>query len=174
MTVAGFSVAPEHPYDRSTRAKYRSGPFASDPDAAAGIIRRSPGETESERQSGNCACRTRLCAQTGAHRQARTTYARPAGPVFTAGFHGRSDDDRADSRSHRRHATAGPHCCPRLPGDFRRPSTGRRNPSQLLALLLAIEKAPYDVQVHHLQMKPKYDNPVNLDATLKIVTYVKA
>ena len=45
---------------------------------------------------------------------------------------------------------------------------------QLLALLVAIEQAPYDVQVHHLQMKPKYDNPVNLDATLRIVTYAKA
>jgi general secretion pathway protein M len=44
---------------------------------------------------------------------------------------------------------------------------------QLLALLVAIEQAPYDVQVHHLQMKPKYDNPVNLDATLKIVTYAR-
>jgi general secretion pathway protein M len=44
---------------------------------------------------------------------------------------------------------------------------------QLLALLVAIEQAPYDVQVHHLQLKPKYDNPVNLDATLKIVTYAK-
>ncbi len=44
---------------------------------------------------------------------------------------------------------------------------------QLLALLVAIERAPYDVQVHHLQLKPKYDNPVNLDATLKIVTYAK-
>jgi len=44
---------------------------------------------------------------------------------------------------------------------------------QLLALLAAIEQAPYDVQVHHLQMKPKFDNPVNLDATLKIVTYAK-
>ena len=44
---------------------------------------------------------------------------------------------------------------------------------QLLALLMAIEQAPYDVQVHHLQMKPKYDNPVNLDATLRIVTYAK-
>jgi general secretion pathway protein M len=44
---------------------------------------------------------------------------------------------------------------------------------QLLALLMAIEQAPYDVQVHHLQMKPKYDNPVNLDATPKIVTYAK-
>ena len=44
---------------------------------------------------------------------------------------------------------------------------------QLLALLMAIEQAPYDIQVHHLQMKPKYDNPVNLDATLKIVTYAK-
>jgi len=44
---------------------------------------------------------------------------------------------------------------------------------QLLALLVAIERAPYDVQVQHLQLKPKYDNPVNLDATLKIVTYAK-
>ena len=44
---------------------------------------------------------------------------------------------------------------------------------QLLAFLIAIEQAPYDVQVHHLQMKPKYDNPVNLDATLRIVTYAK-
>ena len=44
---------------------------------------------------------------------------------------------------------------------------------QLLALLMAIQQAPYDVQVQHLQMKPKYDNPVNLDATLKIVTYAK-
>src|SRR5262245_17929274 len=33
---------------------------------------------------------------------------------------------------------------------------------QLLKLLLAIEEAPYNVQVHHLQMKPRYDNPVNL------------
>ena len=30
---------------------------------------------------------------------------------------------------------------------------------QLLALLVALEQAPYDVQVHHLQIKPKYDNP---------------
>ena len=44
---------------------------------------------------------------------------------------------------------------------------------QLLALLAAIERAPYDVHVHHLQLKPKYDNPLNLDATLKIVTYAK-
>jgi len=27
--------------------------------------------------------------------------------------------------------------------------------------------------VHHLQLKPKYDNPANLDATLRIVTYAK-
>jgi general secretion pathway protein M len=44
---------------------------------------------------------------------------------------------------------------------------------QILALLVAIGQAPYDVQVHHLQLKPKYDNPVNLDATLRIVTYAK-
>ena len=45
---------------------------------------------------------------------------------------------------------------------------------QLLALLVALEQAPYDVQVQHLQIKPKYDNPVNLDATLRIVSYAKA
>lgn len=44
---------------------------------------------------------------------------------------------------------------------------------QILALLVAIDQAPYDVRVHHLQLKPKYDNPVNLDATLRIVTYAK-
>jgi general secretion pathway protein M len=44
---------------------------------------------------------------------------------------------------------------------------------QILALLAVIEQAPYDVRVHHLQLKPKYDNPVNLDATLRIVTYAK-
>lgn len=44
---------------------------------------------------------------------------------------------------------------------------------QILALLVAIEQAPYDVRVHHLQLRPKYDNPVNLDATLRIVTYAK-
>lgn len=45
---------------------------------------------------------------------------------------------------------------------------------QLLALLVAIEQAPFDVQVRHLQIKPKYDNPLNLDATLRIVSYAKA
>lgn len=45
---------------------------------------------------------------------------------------------------------------------------------QLLALLVALEQAPYEVQVRHMQIKPKYDNPVNLDATLRIVTYAKA
>lgn len=45
---------------------------------------------------------------------------------------------------------------------------------QILALLVALEQAPYSVQVRHLQIKPKYDNPVNLDATLKIVSYSKA
>ncbi|HEU4685095.1 MAG TPA: type II secretion system protein GspM [Nitrospira sp.] len=45
---------------------------------------------------------------------------------------------------------------------------------QLLALLVAMEEAPYDVQVRHLQVKPKYDNPVNLDASLRIVTYQKS
>lgn len=45
--------------------------------------------------------------------------------------------------------------------------------SQVLALLVAIEQAPYEVQVRHLQIKPKFDNPTNLDATLRIVSYAK-
>jgi general secretion pathway protein M len=45
---------------------------------------------------------------------------------------------------------------------------------QLLSLLVALEQAPYDVQVQHLQIKPKYDNPVSLDATLRIVSYAKS
>jgi general secretion pathway protein M len=45
---------------------------------------------------------------------------------------------------------------------------------QLLSLLVALEQAPYDVQVHHLQIKPKYDNPVSLDVSLRIVSYAKA
>lgn len=44
---------------------------------------------------------------------------------------------------------------------------------QLLAFLVALEQAPYDVQARHLQIKPKFDNPVNLDASLRIVTYAK-
>ena len=45
---------------------------------------------------------------------------------------------------------------------------------QILALLVALEQAPYEVQVRHLQIKPKYDNPVNLDAAFRIVSYAKA
>ncbi len=45
---------------------------------------------------------------------------------------------------------------------------------QLLALMVAIEKAPFDVQVRHLQIKPKYDNPTSLDATLRILSYAKS
>ncbi len=45
---------------------------------------------------------------------------------------------------------------------------------QLLDLLVKLEQAPYEVQVRHLQIKPKYDNPVNLDASFRIVSYAKA
>lgn len=43
----------------------------------------------------------------------------------------------------------------------------------LLALLVAVNQAPYDLQVRHLQIRPKYDNPVNLDATVRILSYAK-
>ncbi|ALA58531.1 type II secretion system protein GspM [Nitrospira moscoviensis] len=43
----------------------------------------------------------------------------------------------------------------------------------LLALLVAINQAPYDLHVRHLQIRPKYDNPANLDATLRVLSYAK-
>lgn len=44
----------------------------------------------------------------------------------------------------------------------------------LLALLVAIDQAPYDLQVHHLQIRPKFDNPANLDATVRVLSYAKS
>ncbi len=44
---------------------------------------------------------------------------------------------------------------------------------ELLALLVAIDQAPYDLQVRHLKIRPKFDNPVNLDATVRILSYAK-
>jgi len=45
---------------------------------------------------------------------------------------------------------------------------------ELLALLVAIDQAPYDLQVRHLQIRPKFDNPVNLDVTIRVLSYAKA
>lgn len=44
---------------------------------------------------------------------------------------------------------------------------------ELLALLVAIDQAPYDLQVRHLQIHPKFDNPINLDATVRVLSYAK-
>lgn len=44
---------------------------------------------------------------------------------------------------------------------------------ELMALLVTLEQAPYDIQVRHLQVRPKFDNPVNLDATIRVVSYAK-
>lgn len=44
---------------------------------------------------------------------------------------------------------------------------------ELLALLVAIDQAPYDLQVRHLQIRPKFDNPINLDATVRVLSYAK-
>lgn len=45
---------------------------------------------------------------------------------------------------------------------------------ELLALLVAIDQAPYDLQVRHLQVRPKYDNPLYLDATVRVLSYAKS
>lgn len=44
----------------------------------------------------------------------------------------------------------------------------------VLALLVAIDQAPYDLHVRHLQMRPKFDNPVNMDATIRVLSYAKS
>ncbi len=43
--------------------------------------------------------------------------------------------------------------------------------SDLLALLVEFEQAPYDIQVRHLQIKPKYDAPYLLEANLRVVAH---
>ena len=45
---------------------------------------------------------------------------------------------------------------------------------ELLALLAVIDQAPYDLHVRHLQIRPKFDNPVNLDATVRVLSYAKS
>ena len=45
---------------------------------------------------------------------------------------------------------------------------------ELLELLLAIEQAPYDLQVRHLQIRPKFDNPVYLDVNLRVLSFAKS
>ncbi len=44
---------------------------------------------------------------------------------------------------------------------------------ELLDLLVAIDEAPYELQVRHLQIRPKYDNPVYLDVTIRVLSYAK-
>jgi general secretion pathway protein M len=45
---------------------------------------------------------------------------------------------------------------------------------ELLALLVAIDQAPYELHVRHLQIHPKFDNPANLDATVRVLSYAKS
>lgn len=44
----------------------------------------------------------------------------------------------------------------------------------LLAFLVAIDQAPYNLQIRHLQIRPKFDNPVNIDATVRVLSYAKS
>ena len=44
---------------------------------------------------------------------------------------------------------------------------------EILALLMELERAPYDLHVRHFQVRPKFDNPMNLDATIRVLSYVK-
>jgi general secretion pathway protein M len=44
---------------------------------------------------------------------------------------------------------------------------------ELLALLVAIDQAPHDLQVRHLQIRPKFDNPAYLDVSIRVLSYAK-
>jgi general secretion pathway protein M len=45
---------------------------------------------------------------------------------------------------------------------------------ELLDLLRAIDEAPYDVRVRHLQIRPKFNTPEYLDVTLRVLSYAKS
>jgi general secretion pathway protein M len=45
---------------------------------------------------------------------------------------------------------------------------------QLLDLLVAIDGAPYDLQVRHLKIRPKFDDPARLETTIRVLSYAKA
>jgi general secretion pathway protein M len=45
---------------------------------------------------------------------------------------------------------------------------------ELLDLLRAIEQAPYEVRVRHLQIRPKFNHPEYLDVTLRVLSYAKS
>lgn len=45
---------------------------------------------------------------------------------------------------------------------------------ELLDLLVAIDQAPYDLHVRHVKIRPKFDNPVNLEATIRVLSYAKS
>lgn len=44
---------------------------------------------------------------------------------------------------------------------------------ELLAFLVAVEQAPYDVQVRYLQIRPKFDSPEYLDVNLRVLSNAK-
>ena len=45
---------------------------------------------------------------------------------------------------------------------------------ELLELLVAIDQGPHALHVRHLQIRPKFDNPVNLDATIRVLSHAKS
>ncbi len=45
---------------------------------------------------------------------------------------------------------------------------------ELLELLLTIEQGPYDLRVRHLQIRPKFDNPLFLDVNLRVLSHAKS
>lgn len=113
-----------------------------------------------------------------ADKRARLTRAEQRMPATDAGFSLLAFIEEAANQAHVRERIAGmqPQVQALAPGyqetavDLR--LDGVQLP-ELMALLLAMEQAPYDLQVRHLQVRPKFDNPVNLDATVRVVSYAK-
>ena len=127
-----------------------------------------------QRESGELST---LVAEYGSKR-ARLSKAEERMPTAESGFSLLAFMEEAATSAHVRERIAGmqPQVQP-LPQGYQETAVDLRLDGvqlpELMTLLVAIEQAPYAVQVRHLQVRPKFDNPVNLDATVRVVSYAK-
>lgn len=119
-----------------------------------------------------------LLAQDYAAKQARLAKAESRMPEADSGFSLLAFMEDAAATAHIRDRIAGMQPQQQaLPQGYQETAVDLRLEGvqlpELLALLREIEQAPYDLHVRHFQVRPKFDNPMNLDATIRVLSYVK-
>ncbi|MEC4889574.1 MAG: type II secretion system protein GspM [Nitrospira sp.] len=119
-----------------------------------------------------------LLAQDYAAKQARLTKAESRMPAADSGFSLLAFMEDAATTAHIRDRIAGMQPQQQtLPQGYQETAVDLRLEGvqlpELLALLREIEQAPYDLHVRHFQVRPKFDNPMNLDATIRVLSFVK-